>query len=193
MTAVATEGGLPSQFPPPSLKALLPYRWAGDLIPTFAAAMCFLRHAKGRLSRPGIRRGAVARITKRSFGVGADVFARRTRNFLTRLVRYGRVTCGSGEFGGGVRKLEVLHANVPARPIAGIGRSAWLAARRKAAGVQSFRNLYICQRSRTIRTRSMTRPGANWASLLASRAPGYCPHRRGKSFRTWAPWGTQVI
>ena len=122
--AAATEGDLPAQFPPPLIRVLLPYLWADDLIPTLDAAACFPRRAEGRLSRPGIRRGGVARIAESSLGARAGVVRATHPAFLARPLRYGHVTCGSGEFGVGVRKLEVLRANIPARPISGIGRPA---------------------------------------------------------------------
>ena len=62
---------------------------------------------------------------------------------LTSLARYGLVAYGSGAYEVNLGRLETLRANVSARRITGISRSARSPTLHMTAGVTSVRNLHV--------------------------------------------------
>ena len=147
--AAAEDGGeLPEMYFPSALRAELPFKYVHSMRALgviFDSRLYFSGHIEGLLSRAAIRHGVMARLARSTWGLEAGVLRATHSVLLTGLTRYALVTYGSGAYDVDMRRLETLHANIAARRITGISRSARLATLRMAAGVQSVRNLNICQ------------------------------------------------
>ena len=87
----------------------------------------------------------MARLARGSWGLEANVLRTAYGALLTSLSGFALVTIGSGAYERGLRSLATQHANVSARRITDISRSARLAALHMSADVRSAHNLSIRQ------------------------------------------------
>ena len=97
------------------------------------------------LERARARHGIMARLARSSWGLEVGVLRTAHTALLTSMVRYALVTVGSGAYEAHLQRLETQHANISARRITGISRSARLMTLHMCADVRLVRNLYTRQ------------------------------------------------
>ena len=89
------------------------------------------------------RHGVVAQLARRTWGLELGLLRGTRSALLPSLARYGLVTFGAFAHQGVINRLETQYANVAARRIAGVSRSAHLEVLHPVAGVTSVRNLLL--------------------------------------------------
>ena len=139
-------GDVPEDVFPVAMRASLPYVYSDPLRILGApwdGRMCFMDHISGVLDRANVRHGVMARLAHSTWGLEVGVLRATHAALLVSLSGYGLVVYGSGAYEVGLKRLEVQLANVSARRITGIGRSARLAALHMTADVLSVRNQYL--------------------------------------------------
>ena len=94
------------------------------------------------LRKANVRHGVMARLAKSAWGLEAGVLRPTHLALLPSITNYRLGVYSSGAHESVLKKLETLRANVPARRITAIARSARLAAEHMVAGFSSVRNQY---------------------------------------------------
>ena len=124
----------------------LPYPFANQikiLGIIFDMKLCFEAHIETILDRAKIRVGVISRLAGCTWGAETGILRLTGDSLVVSLMRYGLPMIGSGAYEQSINKLEVCVVNILARKIAGVARSARLPVLHMAAGVVSYRNLYI--------------------------------------------------
>ena len=139
-------GDTPSDAFPLALREALPYAYTDPLKILgvwWDARLCFAEHIHRVLDRAKVRHGVMARLARSTWGLEVGVLRSTHAALLVSLSGYGLVAVGSGAYERGLHSLEVQLANISARRIVGVGRSARLATLHMTAGVLSAENQYL--------------------------------------------------
>ena len=123
-----------------------PYEWSEEikiLGIIFDARMCFQIHINKMLSKAKIRQCLMSKLARCSWGIETGVPRVSQEALLASLSRYGLAVVGSGAYEKDLCFMEARHANIAARRILGVGRSARIGTMMAIAGTQSVHNLYI--------------------------------------------------
>ena len=109
----------------------------------FDDGMDFSDHLRGVFERSKVRLAVLARVAGSSWGLEAGAIRQTHDSLLVSLLRYGLILMGSGLFECQLASIETKIANVVARRITGVGRSARLMTLHIAADIMPARNLFI--------------------------------------------------
>ena len=131
---------------PREWRADLPFKWQEEmeiLGVTFDERLCFRAHIQRLLGRAKVRHSVMSKLARSSWGLETGVLRVTHEALLTSLIRYGMVATGSGAYESDFCLLQTRHANIAARRVLGIGRSARLGTLFATSNALSARNLYL--------------------------------------------------
>ena len=131
---------------PESLESTLPFKTVSTikiLGVVFDTGFGFTAHVEGILQKVRLRHGIMARLARSTWGLEAGLLRSTHAALLTSLMGYGLAVVGSGAYEKDLRRLGTQGANVTARRITGISRSARLEVLHAAAGIWSIHNQYL--------------------------------------------------
>ena len=141
-------GDSPGMVLLPVLSEALPFTYAESIQTLgvqFDQRPCFAEYIDYVLGRASAKHGATARVARSTWGLEAGGLRMPHVTLPTSIAKYGPVIYGSGVHETALRILETLHANVTARRVTEISRSARMAVLYMAAGVKSTPNQYLCR------------------------------------------------
>ena len=102
----------------------------------------------------------MAQLARSKWGLDTGILRSARGALLTSLILYGLVVICSYTYEGLLRRMDTMCANVAARRIVGVSRTARLEVLHPVAGAQSSKNLHVQQRAkllgRTLRARNST-------------------------------------
>ena len=128
------------------LLPLLPFRVEGPIkvLGVFlGSSFGFIPHLEGVMARASMRHGIMARLSRSTWGLEAGLLRSTHAALLTGLMTYGYAVAGPGAYDKVFERLDTQGANVTARRITGISRSARLETLHLAAALWSATNQYL--------------------------------------------------
>ena len=109
----------------------------------FDEHMSYSNHVRVLMGKAGVRHGVVSRLTRSNWGLETNILRVANEALLTSLTRYCLPMIGSGLYENDLRMLEVRHAHIGARRVAGLGMTARIESMLMVAGSQSVHNLFL--------------------------------------------------
>ena len=124
------ESVLTPGFFPVSLKSQLPYEWAQFMVIlglVWDQQLNFSEHVRRLVARANLRNGIMARLARCNWGLDAGITRSTSKALIFSLCRYGLTVFGAGLHHADFARLDTRIANIAARRILGVSRSARLA------------------------------------------------------------------